>query len=149
MSDFSQKFETLVPGKNEAGEEWVDVESARHPCGANRSMKMDGATSSLVDRSKAPFVGNRSIPNANALDAKFNCLPPGQTIDNNCGLNPTWTHGMAGETDVSDDVGESVEKGYKRVEMNPWDDTYTGEHADPFYVDVGGFIERNNNLDRY
>lgn len=56
---------------------------------------------------------------------------------------------MSGESDVSQDYSASAVKiGFTKREMRPTDDMYTREHNDAFYDDVGGFVERNNVLDR-
>jgi len=41
-----------------------------------------------------------------------------------------------------------LRKGFSKKKLLQTDDEYTREHNDPFYDDVGGFIERNNMLDR-
>jgi hypothetical protein len=53
---------------------------------------------------------------------------------------------QAGSTDPTGVSG--LDKGYDRKDMKGTDDLYTGEHADLFYGDAGGFVERNNYLDR-
>ena len=56
---------------------------------------------------------------------------------------------ISGQSDVSQDTNpESLERGFKKREMKGTDDQYTGEHMDHFYGDAGGFVERNNYLDR-
>jgi hypothetical protein len=42
----------------------------------------------------------------------------------------------------------SLRKGFDKKELLQTDDAYTREHNDAFYDDVGGFVERNNYLDR-
>jgi hypothetical protein len=42
----------------------------------------------------------------------------------------------------------SLIKGYDKKKLLQTDDVYTREHNDAFYDDVGGFVERNNYLDR-
>jgi hypothetical protein len=42
----------------------------------------------------------------------------------------------------------SLVKGYDKKKLLQTDDVYTREHNDAFYDDVGGFVERNNYLDR-
>ena len=42
----------------------------------------------------------------------------------------------------------AVRKGFDRKKLLQTDDQYTREHNDAFYDDVGGFVERNNVLDR-
>jgi hypothetical protein len=56
---------------------------------------------------------------------------------------------LAGSTDVSNmSKIEALRKGFTKAEMKGTDDQYTGEHCDLFYGDAGGFVERNNYLDR-
>jgi len=42
----------------------------------------------------------------------------------------------------------SLRKGFDKKALLQTDDAYTREHNDAFYDDVGGFVERNNYLDR-
>lgn len=53
----------------------------------------------------------------------------------------------AGSTDVHNTTGGAA-KGFQKYPLAAHDDSYTGEHTDAFYDDVGGFCERNNYLDR-
>lgn len=56
---------------------------------------------------------------------------------------------LAGADDVSGGVTpKSLKQGFDRKPMNPADPQYTGEQAEQFYGDAGGFCERNNYLDR-
>lgn len=71
---------------------------------------------------------------------------PGVNIDDQVTTNMPLS--MAGKTDVSDHVSGNFEKGYSKLEMKGTDDQYTGEHTDLFYGDAGGFVERNNYMDR-
>jgi hypothetical protein len=80
----------------------------------------------------------------------FNVMPPGMEISEQPSAE---TNGMplvmSGESDVSKDTNpESFREGFKRVDMKGTDDLYTGEHTDLWYGDAGGFVERNNYLDR-
>ena len=53
------------------------------------------------------------------------------------------------ETDVSKQTGaKAFTEGFTNHQMKNTDDMYTGEHTDQFYSDSGGFVERNNYLDR-
>ena len=76
---------------------------------------------------------------------KFNVIPD---------LNSEGTKNMplslAGDTDVScgQTTPETLVKGFEKIGMKGCDDQYTGEHVDHFYGDAGGFVERNNYLDR-
>lgn len=57
---------------------------------------------------------------------------------------------IAGASDVSRGTTykNSMKQGFEKNPMGMTDDLYTGEHADHFYGDAGGFVERNNYLDR-
>ena len=57
---------------------------------------------------------------------------------------------LAGSTDISKGQvsAEALGKGFEKIGMKGCDDQYTGEHVDHFYGDAGGFVERNNYLDR-
>src|SRR2546422_586742 len=79
-------------------------------------------------------------------EEKFNEMPPGYQC---AGPMDHFTESPAGATDVTNDVNDaSTRKGYAVKQMKATDDQYTGEHADQFYGDAGGFVERNNLLDR-
>jgi hypothetical protein len=81
---------------------------------------------------------------------RFNAMPPGMDIDNQrrAKIKPMPLV-MSGESDVSKDTNDtSFSKGFTRRDMAGTDDQYTGEHMDLFYGDAGGFVERNNYLDR-
>jgi hypothetical protein len=55
----------------------------------------------------------------------------------------------SGETDVTkDSTPAAFARGFTKHDLGMVDDQYTGEHVDHFYGDAGGFIERNNYLDR-
>ena len=43
---------------------------------------------------------------------------------------------------------QSLREGFDKKALLQTDDEYTREHNDAFYDDVGGFVERNNYLDR-
>ena len=80
----------------------------------------------------------------------FNEMPPGMEIDQDLvEKSGGFPFVMSGSSDVSKDTNAtSFAKGYKRAEMKGTDDQYTDEHTDLFYGDAGGFVERNNYLDR-
>lgn len=76
------------------------------------------------------------------------CMPYTQIVE-----HVVKDHGMplslAGATDVTDNVNQAdLKRGYDLHAMQGTDDQYTGEHVDHFYGDAGGFVERNNYLDR-
>ena len=99
----------------------------------------------VSDEDPGPWVApsHKHYPNL-----PVECLPPTAIYE-----PVVAQHGMklvtAGATDVTDEVNPWVFKqGFNRHKMGPTDDMYTGEHADHFYSDAGGFVERNNYLDR-
>ena len=56
---------------------------------------------------------------------------------------------LAGSTDVTDNVNPAdLKRGFDIHPMLMTDDQYMGDHQDHFYGDAGGFVERNNYLDR-
>jgi hypothetical protein len=76
-------------------------------------------------------------------------LPQRQSSMNRAGPEDFASSPMAGDSDVSDNVnGKSLMEGFAKLPMKSYDDMASNEHVDPFYDDVGGFVERNNYLDR-
>jgi hypothetical protein len=72
---------------------------------------------------------------------------PGLNIDDQVTTNMPLV--MAGATDVTNHTNKGAfVKGFTKAEMKGTDDQYTGEHTDLFYGDAGGFVERNNYMDR-
>lgn len=129
MRNLQEKFQISVPTRQEAGEGWATAESARDING------------------EPGWRGSR----ADECDyRRFNCMPPGMEIDNqyHSEIN-AMPMSLAGETDVSADTNPgALDRGFTKRQMKGTDDQYTGEHMDLFYGDAGGFIERNNYLDR-
>jgi len=126
----AEKFQITVPAKEEAGEGWADFESAR-------------------DTHYVEEQHSKTRPDGD----KFNDLPPGMDIGNQMRCDPTeyqgFVKGFGGDTDVTGDVEpKSLDQGFRKREMKATDDQYTGEHIDLWYGDDGGFVERNNYLDR-
>lgn len=124
-----EKFQITIPNKTEEGEPWASFESAR--------------------QSQAN-VGDWCPANAGDTDGrKFNEMPPGMEIDQCHAEINGMPMSLAGETDVSKDTNTgAMFRGFTKRDMKGTDDQYTGEHADHFYGDAGGFVERNNYLDR-
>lgn len=126
-----EKFQITVPAKEETGPDtqWVTQESQRCIDGT------PGWTSS----------------NGTDMDGrKFNYPAPGMDVSNQryAEINQ-MPMSLAGTTDVSRDTNpQSLAQGFTKREMKGCDDQYTGEHVDHFYGDAGGFVERNNYLDR-
>ena len=114
-----EKFQISVPAKEEVEQPWVTAESQR------------------------PHMNREPA----GLYTSLNKMPSTQIDD-------CVTHDMplslAGATDVTDHISEKAlnKRGFVRAEMKGTDDQYTGEHTDLFYGDAGGFVERNNYMDR-
>jgi hypothetical protein len=129
MHPLQEKFQITVPAKEEAGEGWVPFESARQ---------------------SQEKVGDWNNCSADEVDfRRFNEMPPGMDITQKRSEVNNMPFSMAGETDVSKDTNEGAfYRGFTKRQMKGTDDQYTGEHVDHFYGDAGGFVERNNYLDR-
>lgn len=129
-SNLQEKLQITVPAKDEAGEGWASADSARDS---------QSDVPSFLARTSASVDMNR-----------FNKMPPGMEIDNQCSAEiNNMPLIMSGQSDVSKDTNDaSLKDGFKVRDMNGTDDQYTGEHVDLFYGDSGGFMERNNYLDR-
>jgi len=121
-----EKFQITVPNRVDEGEPWASFESAR----------------------KSPGIENFVPKNSIDPDGrKFNLMPGNMDVCDQATTNMPFS--MAGESDVSADTNPtSFAEGFKKREMKGTDDQYTGEHCDQFYGDAGGFVERNNYLDR-
>lgn len=123
MHPLQEKFQIIVRGKEEACEPWATAESVRD------------------------LDGERATGNTQVLDR----MPPGMNIKNQASTEQNnMPFVLSGRNDVSSEALTSgaLECGYAKLEMKGSDDQYTGEHVDHFYGDAGGFIERNNYLDR-
>ena len=73
-----------------------------------------------------------------------NQMPVGDMIE---GADLTLVQAGIGDvTEINHATG--LRDGFQVLPMGGADDMYTGEHVDHFYGDVGGFVERNNYLDR-
>ena len=87
-----------------------------------------------------------------------NSLPPGMDIEDQefcdirqMGINTAgnMTSALAqGDVTNFEVTADSLRKGFDKKALLQTDDEYTREHNDAFYDDVGGFVERNNYLDR-
>jgi hypothetical protein len=98
-------------------------------------------------------VNSRYMDNA----VFYTTLPPGMDIEDQemcdirkMGVNLSGGYPTALATgDRTQDINpESLRKGFDKKKLLQTDDAYTREHNDAFYDDVGGFVERNNMLDR-
>ena len=120
MHPLQEKFQVTVPNKSDSGEGgWADFKTARRTTGTDTVC--------------------------------LNDMPPGMDISDQ---HSTEQHQMplslAGRTDVSAKHAgpKALDEGYITEPLKGCDDQYTGEHVDHFYGDAGGFVERNNYLDR-
>lgn len=129
MNSLQEKFQITVPTKKEDGEGWVSQESQRDTAGT-----VEWCSTSIADVDRTPF----------------NHMPAGMDVTNQqMSEHRNMPLTLAGATDVSNHVTPKVlTTGFARLEMKGTDDQYTGEHVDHFYGDAGGFVERNNYLDR-
>jgi hypothetical protein len=130
-SSLQEKFQ-ISPPRNDKGEDpgpWASFEKAR--------------------QSQAE-VGDWCPENAGSVDMRrFNEMPPGMNIDQCRAEINGMPLSTAGESDVSKDTNPTAfREGFTKRDMKGTDDQYTGEHMDHFYGDAGGFVERNNYLDR-
>lgn len=123
MHPLQEKFQIIVPGKIEAEEPWASFQSARD------------------------VNGERATGNTQVLRD----MPPGMDSSNQDSTEQNnMPFVLSGSNDVSHEAyaPSAMECGYAKLPMKGSDDMYTGEHVDHFYGDAGGFIERNNYLDR-
>lgn len=129
MHPLQEKFQVIIPVREEDGEPWTSFESARD---------------TTCDSEWACDCADDVDPR------KFNAMPPGMDI------GAQWVTEqrnqpfvMSGQSDVSKDTNpQAFAQGFTKRKMRGTDDSYTGEHVDHFYGDAGGFAERNNYLDR-
>jgi hypothetical protein len=142
-----EKFQVTYADYNSMGEEdiqgWTDDQSMR-------------AKKGLPGREGAPGGDGNSRWSMNAV--MLNSLPPGMDIEDQelndirqMGINTAGNMGDAlaqGDLTNMEINAYSLRKGFDKKELLQTDDAYTREHNDAFYDDVGGFVERNNYLDR-
>jgi len=129
MHPLQEKFQITVPGRIEDGEQWSSFKDNRDLRGLENW---------------APKTSGDQDPR------KFNEMPPGMELENQCfSEQNAMPLALAGENDVSRDTNpDAMRDGFTKRRMKGTDDQYTGEHVDHFYGDAGGFVERNNYLDR-
>jgi hypothetical protein len=114
------------------------------------------AKKGLPGREGAPGGDGNSRWSMNSV--MLNSLPPGMDIEDQelvdvrqMGINTVGNMGSAlaqGDLTNMEVNAYSLRKGFDKKELLQTDDAYTREHNDAFYDDVGGFVERNNYLDR-
>jgi len=123
-----------------------------------------GWLTDLEARAKKMMPGREGVPGGDGESrfmnnaAFFNSLPPGMDIEDQeivdirkMGVNVSGN--MPAEYAEGDLTNNELNKvslrdGFHKKKLLQTDDEYTREHNDAFYDDVGGFVERNNYLDR-
>jgi hypothetical protein len=124
-----EKFQITIQKPDETGEQWASFEKAR---------KIDHGEWKAHLRSSS------------ASRMNLNELPPGMELSNQCNREihemPLTVSGSGDVTDTT--TPEGFREGFVKMSLDGADDQYTGEHVDHFYGDAGGFVERNNYLDR-
>lgn len=144
-----EKFQRTVKRGPKEDHSWKSFESTRtthdHP---KQMYRTDPLRAASVVGGCPPELTDFSAP-------KTNELPPGMNITHQGpGVGSTKDGGLAGSTDVSNSVNDSMlMRGYQRQNMHSADEMYTNEHTEEFYGDATvdgetGFVERNNYLDR-
>lgn len=141
-----EKFQVTYPDYDSVNEEdvqgWVTDQEAR-------------AKKNMPGREGRPGgdVNSRYMTN----QAFFTTLPPGMDIEDQevtdvrqMGLNLSggYPTRLARGDRTQDLNPTALRVGFDKKKLLQTDDEYTREHNDAFYDDVGGFIERNNMLDR-
>ena len=130
------KFQRVVaPGPAEPST-WVTPDSQRH-------------VNITADTRKSGLEAGEGSPDSMML-SHYNEMPVGYDASagngNNTGPMPK---SLAGATDASNSVdGEMLKRGYGAQSMSPTDEMETAGEPSDFYGDAGGYVERNNYLDR-
>lgn len=141
-----EKFQVTYPDYDSSNEEdhqgWVTDQEAR-------------AKKNTPGREGRPGgdVNSRYMNNA----VFYTSLPPGMDIEDQemvdirrMGLNLSGGYPtvLAAGDRTQDLTPQALRLGFDKKKLLQTDDEYTREHNDAFYDDVGGFVERNNMLDR-
>ena len=141
-----EKFQVNYPDKDSSAEdthEWQTDKSARV---------------------KKYIPGREGLPGGD-YDSRYmndsmmtNSTPPGMDMeDQEYTDQRQFNHSINGNFPIGPNAGDvtnfeltatSLRKGFSEKKLLQTDDAYTREHNDAFYDDVGGFVERNNMLDR-
>jgi hypothetical protein len=136
IEGLQEKFQTQQPlNRNDEQAVWATDKSARVKKGTpGREGRPGGDQTS------------KRINNA----VMFGSLPPGTDMeDQELTDQRKMPMVMSGESDVSKDYSKAaLGKGFTPRPMSATDDEYSNQHDDAFYDDLGGFVERNNMLDR-
>jgi hypothetical protein len=136
VSVVQEKFQVNYPGvDDDNGNTWKSDRSARTKKGTPGREGLPGGDWASKKMDNAVF---------------YPSLPPGTDIpDQEMADIRKMRAVTAGTDDVTDNPsGSDFVKGHVSLGMKPTDDMYTREHNDAFYDDLGGFVERNNYLDR-
>ena len=141
-----EKFQVTFPDYHSKAEDehgWIEDQAAR----AKKMMRGDEGQ-----------PGGDSASRFSMLAAMYNSLPPGSDIEDQevvdirkmgMSFNGNMPIGPATGDLTNHEVNAvSLRKGFDKKKLLQTDDEYTREHNDAFYDDVGGFVERNNYLDR-
>lgn len=141
MRKMQDKLQRVVRrNENEAVARWTPFEGQRHTHVVPDTQETV-AYSAAEKQTDAP--GGMAMSHNNEL-------PPGYHIDEQQGHNGRFTPvQLAGVGDVQGHLTDrTLREGYFVAAMDPAEDMYSGEHQVGFYGDAGGFVERNNMLDR-
>ena len=144
------------------------IKSANARAQMRHEMKRQGLADLEVLPDSAESAGNEMIGVRNSgyltkkgleygVNSMTFSLPPGMDIEDQeiadirrMGINTQG--GMPtpyAQGDRTRDINpKALRKGFDKKKLLQTDDAYTREHNDAFYDDVGGFVERNNMLDR-
>jgi hypothetical protein len=136
MSVVQEKFQVKYPeAENAQGNVWKSDKSARVKKGTPGREGRPGGDWESKTMNTAVF---------------YPTLPPGSDItDQEMSDIRQMRTVTAGTDDVTDNPSASdFSRGSVKLSLRPTDDMYTREHQDAFYDDVGGFVERNNYMDR-
>lgn len=137
-----EKFQVTLPNETETSS-WVTDKEMR-------------AKKYLPAREGGNGGDSMSRFSGNAL--MLHSLPPGMDIEDQefsdirqMGINVAGNFPTAlaqGDYTNREVNPTSLQVGFDKKSLLQTDDEYTREHNDAFYDDVGGFVERNNYLDR-
>lgn len=137
-----EKFQVTLPNEVETGEWVTDMEM--------RSKKNHPLREGRAGGDYASRFASQAL--------HFQSLPPGMDIEDQemsdirqMGINVAGNFPTAlaqGDYTNHEVNPTSLRQGFDKKALLQTDDEYTREHNDAFYDDVGGFVERNNYLDR-
>lgn len=140
-----EKFQISAPRRPHPDNEWVMPDTQSHRSDMKwRTYDNKNHDESVMGKTPLPITESVSVPITNDM-------PPGMFIDNQ---SPSTTDGFGyrfgdGPTGPEQVITqEDIRNGYRMETMSPIEDMYTNEHTEAFYGDAGGFVERNNYLDR-